>query len=259
MSAVPALGAASAEIRMHPRARLLLTPGDLNRVMRLAARSAGEMFCVIYLPQRWEPAYARRLGWRQKEGRGWVQPDGLPFFDQGTFITQAVGASPKVTATKGRVKLRIVVPVGHALRSDTARAFRTVLPDERGGIINQYKAEAVRILETGTETISRGRGKGRLRLTAAQRTAARAIQGRGAAADLPPSFVGDMAGRRARLLAARQAYQYQRGNRWGDVQAYWAAVRSDPTRQARVRSMAAARQGRRRSRLLAARIASTAA
>lgn len=253
------LGAATASIRTSAKARLLLTPGDLNRVLRMSARSAGEMFCVIYLPQRWDLAYARRLGWRQKEGRGWVQPDQLPFFDKGDFILMAVGATPKVTATKGRVKLRIVVPVGHALRSDTARAFRTVLPDERAGIVNHFKAEAVRILETGTETISRGRGKGRLRLTAAQRTAARAIQGRGAAADLPPSFVGDMAGRRARLLAARQAYQYQRGNRWGDVQAYWAAVKSDPTRQARVRSMASARQGRRRSRLLAARIASTAA
>lgn len=253
------LGEAAAQVRLHPKARLLLVPGDLNRVLRLAGWAIGERWCVVYLPQRWDLAYARRLGWRQKEGRGWVQPDELPFFDRGTFIEQAVGATPKVTATKGRVRVRIVVPVGHPLRPETARAFRAVPPDERADLVRAFRAEAVRILETGTDTIARGRGRGRLRLTSAQRAAARAVQGRGAAADLPPTFVADLAGRRARLAASRQAYLYRRADRWGDVQAYWAANRADPTRRARVRADAAARQARRRSRLLAARIASTAA
>jgi hypothetical protein len=247
------LANASVKIHDNPKARRLVSAGAMNAVLRLAAFRAGERFLVMYLPQRWDPQYARRLGWKQKEGRGWTQPDGLPFFDKGTFVQLAVGATPKVTAAKGKVKLRITVPVGHALRPETSRAFKNVLPGERLEMVETFREQAEQILESGTEVIASGRGKGRLRLTKAQRTVARSVMGRGASADLPPAFVANLADKRARLLAARQAYNTQREQKTGDYYAWLSSLRNDPERLARIRSNAAGRQGRRRARLRALR------
>lgn len=64
---------------ISPRARALLSPGALRRVLRDAAQHAGEQWLAEFLPRRFESGYAVQLGYRTSQRRSaWAARRNLP-------------------------------------------------------------------------------------------------------------------------------------------------------------------------------------
>jgi hypothetical protein len=159
------------------RARQLFTQSAFNNVLRLAAFKAGNQFIEDRLPVRWSPGWARNQGgYAGKGGR-----DRIPFFERGTWIRSAQNAHPVVAVTKGTVRLKVVVPVGHALQSGISAAFKTTTPADVRCIADAFRAAAEKILSGAKLTPGKpNTGKMKATLSAETLAAAAATRGRNA-------------------------------------------------------------------------------
>jgi hypothetical protein len=124
------------------RARQLFTQSAFNNVLRLAAFKAGNQFIEDRLPVRWSPGWARYQGnYTGKGGR-----DRIPFYERGAWIRNAQNSHPFVVVTKGTIRLKVIVPVGHPLKPTTSAAFRSILPRDVQCITTAFRTSVTKIL-----------------------------------------------------------------------------------------------------------------
>lgn len=240
---------------LTPMGEVLFSAGDRNKLMRMSGFAAGKHWISTWLPKRWDYSYALALGWRQKPPRdtGLIvrkSPDNLPFYETGEMIQKANQAAPKVSATKGRVTMTVTVPIGHGLDPRIAAPFRRVPAHEIQDTANAFRAAFLDLLNQGTETISKGRGIGRQRLSASARAAAKSSQYNRwgyKKNQMPPTNAG-LQSRAADLRGQRAAFNAQRQKQSDFYADGIDAMRSDPHRAARIRSDNAGRQRRWRHR-----------
>lgn len=127
------------------RAKRLFDPPEWKRVLRLAAWKAGMLFIDKWLPMRWDPQYARRIGYSGKGGH-----DGVPYYEKGTWIKNAQRAYPKASVNGSGLKLRVAVPIGHAITTKIAKDFTKITEQERSEVAQDFVAEAMEIVSRGT-------------------------------------------------------------------------------------------------------------
>jgi hypothetical protein len=237
---------------MSPKAQALFTPGDRARLFRLAGWAAGSRWIESWMPRRWDLNYAHGLGYRVKFTPSRLVPrpweDNLPYYQSGVMVQAAMGARPVVSSAKGRVKIAVVVPIGHPLRPDLAKAFKTVPAMEAMDVADAFRDAVVSILESGTTTITRGRGKGRLSLSAALRAQAKTIQGRKATAGMSAVGSAQLRGIAMGMQGERAAFNAKRLRKSGTYSDWMESVRLDPNRAKHIRASGAARQQRFRAR-----------
>ncbi len=156
------------------RARKMFSTSGWNNVLRLAAFRAGNQFIEDRVPVRWSPGWARNQGgYDGKGGR-----DRIPFYERGTWIRTAQNAHPVVAVTKGNVRLKVVVPVGHAVKKSISSAFTRMNALDVACVANAFRSAAAKILNGATITNGRP-NTGKLKATLSQQTLNEAAATRG--------------------------------------------------------------------------------
>lgn len=153
-----------------------LTPSDWNRLLAIAGASCGWFWIDNLMPRRWDPAYARSLGYIGKNSQ-------TPFYRSGKWVTAAAASHPLVRAKGGGItSIRIIVPVGHGITPSTSQAFKRI-PDAEARLIGKaFRDAVIRVLVgTNARLVRSGvnKGKMRARLTMAQRDQAANARNRG--------------------------------------------------------------------------------
>lgn len=135
------------------RAKRFFQPPEFKRVLRLAAWKAGMVFVDKWLPMRWDPQYARRIGYSGRGGR-----DTIPYYERGVWIFNAQRAAPRASVNASGLKLRIPVPIGHAITAKTAKDFTKITEQEAADVANAFLTYAMEIVR-GTSSANKTVGK----------------------------------------------------------------------------------------------------
>jgi hypothetical protein len=138
------------ELRLGPKGRAVFTVAGWNKALRDAGIYAGNWWIANYGPLRWNVGYPQsQLGYRPgKSKRKDLARGGKPFFDRGTMQANFNSrARTEAVAKKGGARFWIVCPVGHALRPETAAAFKTIPPGERKAVSREYRRAIIQALQ----------------------------------------------------------------------------------------------------------------
>jgi hypothetical protein len=127
------------------RSKRLFKPAEWKRVLRLAGWTAGMTFIDNFLPLRWAPEYARRAGYSGKGG-----DDTIPYYERGRWVRNAMKASPRVSVSGERLKLKVPVPIGHAITPRTSKDFRKITEAEREAVAGAFFVAVSDLIERGT-------------------------------------------------------------------------------------------------------------
>lgn len=138
------------------RSRGLLEQRTWNKVVQLGLGRALWAWIDVWLPKRWERAYARQLGYGGKNP--------TPWFSKGTFLRAAIaGARPYVVATKGMARGAVKVPIGHPMNPISLAAFQTVPTQEARFVAVEFLRATQRVLRGGVLLSDQGAtGKARM-------------------------------------------------------------------------------------------------
>ena len=157
------------EIKLESeRARRLFTTGGWNTVIRASGQVAGVRFLENYVPLRWSKAYA--VG-QLLYTRGGARP----FYLTGDWLEAAEGGSnAQSVATKGDVRVRVIVPLPHGVQPETAAGFKKITLRERTYVKRQFHDALIRFIDsTPVKVAARINGRARAQVDKALGTASR--------------------------------------------------------------------------------------
>lgn len=160
------LSAAAGEFRVEidaisSKAVGLFSPGQATKILKLAAYQTGIDWIDNYLVLRFNPSYARQLGYTFGGGK-----DRIPFFERGQMLEQAKLARPKVIGKKGKIDVTVSFPIGHPIASEVLAVFKRIPQREARFLAVRMKEN----FEAEMGLAQRKRSGGKFRLSKEQTT-----------------------------------------------------------------------------------------
>ena len=157
------------EIKLESeRARRLFTTSGWNTVVRAAGQSAGVRFLENFIPLRWSKAYAVGQLLYSRGGN-------RPFYLTGDWLEAAeAGANVQALSTKGDVRVRVIVPLPHAVQPETIAGFRKITLRERTYVKREFREALIRFIDaTPVKVAARINGRARAQVDKALNVASR--------------------------------------------------------------------------------------